>query len=282
MIHKRSILILSATAILAFSTWLLIPSEPSYNGHRLSYWLDVIDRANHNMLPLPAAEQKNVDTATDAVQHIGAKAIPKLLAMIRAHHSPWQFKLQQFASNQLSIHLRLTDTDEQNYSAALGFVSIGTNARPAIPALITILGEKYSPMSFKCTSAILSSFGPDADAAVPTLIRILANTPGNSFAAINARTDALSALAHIHTRPAAVVPVLTNLLTQPFPPGEAIEALGNYGPEAKSAIPLLLNLTSSADKWTRLSAIEAVRKIDPAEAALHQAQFDSILQSSDQ
>lgn len=54
--------------------------------------------------------------------------------------------------------------------------------------------------------------------------------------------------------------------SNPFYQRQAIRYLGEIGPEAKAAVPALVTLTRSDDKFTRQTAIAALKGIDPRAA----------------
>jgi HEAT repeat protein len=46
-----------------------------------------------------------------------------------------------------------------------------------------------------------------------------------------------------------------------------IRVLGNIGPDAKAAVPALLEICADSDKWLRQAAADALWRIDPQTAA---------------
>ncbi len=106
----------------------------------------------------------------------------------------------------------------------------------------------------------LGKFGPAAKAANPALLQMLkGNDPPT-------RGAAAAALGGIHSDPDVVIPALVACLEDSDINDAAAEALGNFGPLAKSAVPKLLPLLHG-DKEARSAAILALPKIDPAAAA---------------
>jgi HEAT repeat protein len=85
------------------------------------------------------------------------------------------------------------------------------------------------------------------------------------------RCHEIIALGEIGTEPDRVVPVLLNALLDPQPVVRtcAVEALGLFGPNAKLAVPALvefLNMrdSSTSDRWFATNVLKA---IDPEAAA---------------
>jgi HEAT repeat protein len=107
----------------------------------------------------------------------------------------------------------------------------------------------------------LGQLGPPARAAVPDLIRVAKGKD------LDLRDPALFALGDIHSEPDLVIPVLIGFLDDDAVKDGAAQALGDYGLLAKAALPKLLPLCHSKDKEVRNAARNAVKKIDPAQAA---------------
>jgi HEAT repeat protein len=106
----------------------------------------------------------------------------------------------------------------------------------------------------------LGKFGPAAKAAVPVLLQIL---KGHDAAT---RSTAATVLGEIKSDPDVVIPALIGCLGDADLEAEAADALGDFGPLAKAAVPKLLPLLHG-DKEARHAANHALRKIDPIAAA---------------
>ena len=125
------------------------------------------------------------------------------------------------------VNVRFTDADGRRAKAARDLGEFGPAARPAIPALLQALKTK--------------------DSAV--------------------HGAALAALGGIHCEPDTIIPLLINYLDDSNLNDEAAEALGNFGPAAKPALPKLVPLLKIADKDLHHAVVEALQKIDPKAAA---------------
>jgi HEAT repeat protein len=148
---------------------------------------------------------------------------------------------------------------------ALG--QFGADARPAVPALIEIYDRNTAESSHAVTA--LGLIGPAAKPAVPTLVRGLANTePDSEF-----RLQCIWALGRIHAEPELAVPALMDSLGETLSDTDvrvrlfSTTALGQYGPDARPAVPLLTNLLQDPNPNVRLEATNALKLIDPAAAA---------------
>jgi HEAT repeat protein len=107
----------------------------------------------------------------------------------------------------------------------------------------------------------LEKFGPAARSAVPVLILIVKDQDDESM-----RGAAAEALGKIHSDPDVVIPALIPCLDSDAD-DLAAEALGNYGPLAKAAVPKMLSLLLRGDKEARRAVLLALPKIDPENAA---------------
>jgi HEAT repeat protein len=148
----------------------------------------------------------------------------------------------------------------------------------------------------------LSWWLSSASNSVPELIRVLhaSLTDSNKSDGWKSETTALGThiLASVGSPAASAVPVLTDLLHAPPPvdelgaavavwritgdastalPGllkwsgygwyKAIDTLGEMGPAAKAAVPLLLPMAKGGDSLRQRSASAALKRIDPEAAA---------------
>lgn len=180
--------------------------------------------------------------------------------------------------------------------------TIGAAAKPALPDMVAALADPDE--SFRSDAAIaIASFGPDAAAAVPDLMKLLeatSNAPGTRYAAtyalgrigsaarpaleklreLAAADDELLATvavwAALKIDPADIslfekaVPRLRKALRseQEMARLEAAVALGDIGPQATSALPLL-ELVAEDDPLpsVRQAAEQAIAKISAAKTA---------------
>lgn len=225
--------------VLGAAVWLELdwPREPVYQGKPLTYWLRI--------LTLPAA---NISSgyglwrpdpqAVEAIRHIGTNAIPTLLHMTRAHDSALKRKLIALAQKQHLIRIRFTAAGERHLQARVAFRELGSTASNAVPALIEIYEANYSVSSQEAAAYVLGSIGLAARQAVPSLVRILADT--NNYA----RRASIVALGQIHAEPELAVPALIKSLSDPYPGVRqlATEALGRFGADARPAVPTLVEI----------------------------------------
>lgn len=123
----------------------------------------------------------------------------------------------------------------------------------------------YTPTEGRRSSAIgfLGQLGQHAKGAVPDLIRAIKGTDPVI------RPPAARALGDIHCEPDTVIPLLVKLLDDPQDgvPENAADGLGDFGKLSAAAVPKLVELLKVQDKDLRHAVIDALKAIDPAEAA---------------
>jgi hypothetical protein len=120
----------------------------------------------------------------------------------------------------------------------------------------------YVPQEGRRVEAVtdLASLGPRARAAVPAL-----------FQALEQKDDLLcgpaaTALVRIQAEPDRAIPALIGCLLDPQGHGrsDVVEALGEYGPKAKAAVPMLVKLLPGRSSKEIVAAVPAaLKKIDP-------------------
>jgi hypothetical protein len=239
-------------AVLGGLAWVALqtkkPSEPVYQGKRLSKWL-----ANYQG-PSPETDE--------VVRRLGTNAIPTLLRMLRAKDSKLTTWFVSLARKQHLIKFGYTDDYLSNGQAARAFDSLGADAKEAVPELIKIFEQNISPNSQNYTAWSLGAIGPAASQAVPTLLGGTTNTY------YTGRT-AIFALGRIHAEPELVVPALTELLKDPNRDVRVstISSLELFGSDAKPAVAALVQSLNDQDPLVRKLVQSALQKIDPETAA---------------
>jgi HEAT repeat protein len=125
-----------------------------------------------------------------------------------------------------------------------------------VPGLAALLKDK-DPGVRRHALADLESIGPAATQAVPALLEALGNKENPWWE--------LQTLNHIGAASSVIVPVLaqhlvsTNLNQLLF----LVDALGNYGTNAKVAVPSLTPFLLLTNAGLRSATIKALSKIDP-------------------
>jgi HEAT repeat protein len=170
----------------------------------------------------------------------------------------------ELAKRQHIIKIEYTTAQEVNYRAACAFRVLGAEAQSAVPALIEIANRKISIASQYRAIESLGSIGPSAKQAVPSLLGWATN------AEFEVRCHAITALGKIHAEPYRVCALLINALHDPslLVRDHAVVALERFGPNAKLAVPALVEFLNAHDDATfRSLTANALKAIDPEAAA---------------
>ena len=158
--HKALLISLAVAVVLAAGVLTLAkPGEPFYRGHSLSHWLN-------------EAEVAGSEDARTAVRAIGTNAIPLLVYWITYHPPAFRQKLALFAVKHEHENLFDLLYGQEQTKATIGFQILGTNAAPALPAIVAKIRETPNRYAFNAIWA-LSSLGPQA---LPYLTNELAAT----------------------------------------------------------------------------------------------------------
>jgi hypothetical protein len=280
----RIVLVILVVAMLGVSAWQglrLRDLDPFYQGKRLSVWTREYE-ANERFRFLSQSQNMAAQAtpARNAIRELGTNALPSLLRWAGDHDSVFKLQFRKVADwtgSKYLVDLRMKmSPDEYHYQAELGFEALGPEAKPAVPALIHLLGDRDDEVRIAALHG-LRGIGPAAKAAVPALLGCIQQTN------TTVRYFAVFALGTIHEEPGSVIPVLievvkadkgradTNIGTTRKPGTSdladiAIFALGNYGTEAKAAVPTILPCLSHSITYVRKHATNALKEID-AEAA---------------
>jgi hypothetical protein len=243
--------VLVLVALVVVVTW--PDREPKYQGRSLSEWVAGYDIRH------PRHGKIERDRA---IRQFGTNALPYLLKWIQYQRPPWKNALNRISGGLLAkYHLLLEHKDETRAEQAEEvFRALGPEAcAAAIPDLLRLMNNSKRSLSAARAMYTLVGMGTNARPALPALITLLTNAnDGAPYCAI-------SALGDLKLEPQLVVPALTpcllssNLWTRSF----AAEALGRFGGEAHGAVPALVRALGDSDARVQYYASNALWKIEP-------------------
>jgi HEAT repeat protein len=216
----------------------------------------------------------------EALGHFGedAKAaIPKLLELAEKREQAWGAisALSSMGTDAMPglVVLYRDGEHAQRFQAARAFMRLGPKAAAAVPALVEDLTPESSGRA-AWAALVLAGIGEDAKVAVPRLIELTHDDD------VNVRLRAAEALWRLDRRTNAVLPVMVAELTDWSKDHNALlgrtsdeqdqsrqevaaEVLGEIGPAAKEAVPLLRMMLRSSFDSQKESAAKALEKIEP-------------------
>jgi hypothetical protein len=249
-------------AVAGLIGWAFYSREPSYQGKRLSIWVDEYATNYWHNNAGPAAK------AQAAVRHIGPDGVPFLLDAIATKPSSLKKKLRQIFPQSWHRKLFLEDkTGDTRKMGAHGVVALGTNAPPdIIPKLMMIITNHPHRDSRHRAASALCSLGPAAEPAIPFLVKCLkSDDPA-------IRASAAIGLGRVQRQPDVAVPALVNYLKFCIASLDTSETTSEtYGAimslritstNARAALPLLRPLLNHKDWNIRDEATNAVQHID--------------------
>jgi hypothetical protein len=136
-------------AIIGFGGWRMLRpglSDPIYQGMPLSAWLKSLEIGNG---------EKNFDSASEAVHHIGTNALPMLLKMIA--RKDWGKRWASLAlfvdSKESFVQLPEEPGANARTRAMFGFKALGSDAKPAVPELAQTVFNQ--PDNFEAAMAMV-------------------------------------------------------------------------------------------------------------------------------
>jgi hypothetical protein len=265
--------------------WLALRNpEPRYKGHTLTYWLAAYREADTGSAPEREAK--------DAIRQIGTNALPHLVARLRYKRPAWKMKAVGIAMDLPGplddwLTSLILEKEDKFAAASEGFEILGPAAAPAVPDLIELfldkdtwevvqvalmhvgepavpaltaaLTNRSNPPRIRAAAAdVLGNVGESNSAVVKLLLPCLEDEPHV------ARFSAL-ALGRLKMEPDIVVPALAQAVTGRYLEVRApsIWALGQFGTNATSALPLLTNLLDHPDRRIRDAVTNALENIAP-------------------
>jgi HEAT repeat protein len=240
-----TIAVLALVAVLIPGTPFYLPdlvvSKAQYNGHSAAYWVGALTH--------PDSEVRQ--QATFNLGAIGAQAAESIPALARI----------------------LVDDPERKVrsQAALALSKMGPAAGAAVPALAKAL-EDEEPVVRMYAALDLSHLRTEARPAVPTLIKGLKDHVNDRYFdsfMMTVREMMVQALGRASAGTDEAVPALMETLksadtyrTRRF----AIRALGDIGPEARSAVPMLQAIAKDKGAMHDI-AQQALKKIEDVQAS---------------
>jgi len=137
---------------------------------------------------------------------------------------------------------------------------LGPGAKPAVPALIKLLGREDEDVTQFLAARVLGAVGPDAREAVPALLRALLSPERRNQEEILKALDRI-----VPEEPKPAVPFLRETLKDRAA-GErrryAAGCLGLLGPRATDALPELAAASDDPDPTLRVYAAEALWRVE--------------------
>jgi HEAT repeat protein len=175
-------------------------SEPTYQGKRLSAWLD----ERHPTPPGPVVLN---DDAVAAVQALGSEAIPTLLAWLRASDSWMSRNAKIVLEWRLSLPVQVPTNQAKRMRAMYGFRALGAAAKSAFPEIVALVLN--SPDEWQRGDAINALTDSDAD----TMRRL---AEGLNSPSTEVRLRAVNALTCLRIEPDEVcLPALERATSDP-------------------------------------------------------------------
>ena len=231
--------------------------EPVYQGKPLRFWLRQWATTNLD------GGGGNIGRQTEAaIRQLGTNVIPLYLDILTTRESALKLRLLTLVPSRWAGQLPTSNVHEDRLLGAYGLIALGTDSKPAVPALMTFLNDD-DPDVRAAAAFTLQGLGPVASDALPSLIICLQDP------SYTVQYHAILAIGQIHQDPQRVIPLLIAFLDKPLDQrweklrNCAICALCQFGPQAKAALPALLRLLEDPHLSLRLDVTNALKIIAP-------------------
>jgi HEAT repeat protein len=252
-------------------------ADPFFHGRLLSSLIE----------DLAEADYQTRDDAAEAIQSMGADAVPLLIDALQTHETPLTKPLLAVGQKLPFLHLKQTDASLRRANAAEQLGAIGVKSDQTIPALIAALregdrvvlaeiqralrrcGPADVPLLARAlahrdarvrgrTAEVLQDLGAQGAAAVPALMQALSDRDDA------VRYRAAQALGACGGSEPFVVCRLTAALNDraPIVRCAAAASLGKLGFDAKSSIPVLEKALYDRDTGVRVAAARSLWILD--------------------
>jgi RNA polymerase sigma factor (sigma-70 family) len=247
------------------------PSEPSYQGKRLSEWLADIDYGQ---------PQQKRDKAGEAMRKMGAKTLPFLLADLadekvkdnRYSQATWAF--DALGSIGKPAIPKLTKLLKQNPGYVPG--ALAGIGRDALPELLNALTNEdffvRDNAAAYLGNAIYSGkiTSDEASPAFTIAINNLTYTSTNELFRENTRWRAAGLLGAFGLHPDVAVPALIQGMdnTNPSVVAECAASLGKFGPDAAPAVPKMIQGLHNSNLQISVACVMSLGEVGEAFARL--------------
>src|SRR2546427_7417475 len=221
-------LILLGIVLVGLALYCVWPHERSYQGRPFSQWLEEYQKVRTNVTDLV---QQRKDEARFAA--LGPAVVPDLVKVLERRAG---LKLD----NKLGLFFH-----KFSATGRMGFW---------LDSKVLAAQDRWFEANY-----LLGVMGPQAECAIPAMLRIYQNT--NEPPPV--RADILSSLARINRRPDLVMPVLAESLSDVELAPQTAFALAEFGTNAISAMPALLETLHHPDMLNALAAAQTIHRIDP-------------------
>ena len=247
--------LLIIVTVLALSLILILRDEPSYQNRELSSWITdlpppiTIAPVGGPIAPLirPLLTQKE-KAAGEAIRAIGTNALPMLVRMARRNDSRMSSRVIAWINKQKFLGLKITPADQRRVEACSALQELGLQAIPAWTELF--LDEKI-PLKTRQLAAVSLAHVRNVNSSGPLF-------PDN-YRAYSAMNTSLQPLRDQAWRALAKGLDSTNAAMR----SNTASYVGGFGPQAKEAIPKLLEHTEDPDPGVRAACIAAMSRCEP-------------------
>jgi HEAT repeat protein/Tfp pilus assembly protein PilF len=172
----------------------------------------------------------------------------------------WAERMDMDAGVPALVEMLKEADDFMRREAAMVLGKVGPGARDAVPALTQALDDRAEKVRSAAAYA-LGEIGRESKEAAPFLVKLLKDSSAD------VRESAGKALSKVEPDASGVViRALTEDLKNEKPAfrARAARALRSFGPEAKAAVPLLVDVLKAEDVWSRKEASRTLGEIGPA------------------
>src|SRR5581483_7891351 len=236
--------------------------EPFHGGWPTSYWVHILKSGTSQQRVNAAQTLSEIGPATPEVVPalIAALADEEEFVIRGAAASLGKFPPDVMAPAVPALIRALKDKDQRNrLEIVSAFGGVGEkNAKEVVPLLIEAVRKDPDALTRVFAIVSLKQLGPEAQAAIPTLIEALKD-PGSQYA--HPADEAKGALEAFGP---AATPALLEAIHHANPRIRAAAAslLGNQRAEAQKIVPSLTPLLKDQDRSVRLMAAQALWALD--------------------
>lgn len=176
----RFTIIMIATMVLGFVTIAIFRSrEPRYQGRTLTQWLEAGEIASVQIYSRSSRGQTVEGTvapawqeASNAVRQMAPDTVPLLVKWFQAEDSAIKVKLADWLRQHPSMHFQIASAESRRGLAMVGFRLLGSEARPAWPALVKLTDAPDTKLRILALRSLYDS-NADPEILLPVLLHLI-------------------------------------------------------------------------------------------------------------
>jgi len=162
----RRLVILTMLSVLLIggvACWLSLPTEPVYNGKKLTDWIYCSKTVRYSHNPDGLWFTRRDEEADSAIRAVGTNMFPVILRMLATTDGKFKTRIISFVNGQSIVKYHLHSADEKADAAASAISVLGEPAKLLAPSIFQLGTDSNAKVRVHALRAIESLIYPDRE-----------------------------------------------------------------------------------------------------------------------